>query len=160
MPLFGKKGSGKTTRLFYATDLHGSERTYRKFLNAGKFYDAQVLIMGGDIIGKLAIPIIQEGGGRYRATLQGKTESIETDEALKGLLERIGLLGWYAKIMTEDEFRELSADQRRRWTRSSTSLPASASKAGSSSPKPAWGAPASSAMSPGATTTTQTYSRS
>jgi Icc-related predicted phosphoesterase len=111
MPLFGKKSADKITTLFYATDLHGSERTYRKFLNAGKFYGAQVLVMGGDIIGKLAIPIIKEGNARYRATLQGKTEFIETEEALKELLERIGMLGWYSKIMTEDEFRELAADR-------------------------------------------------
>ena len=111
MPSFGKKASSKPTRLFYATDLHGSERTYRKFLNAGKFYEAQVLIMGGDIIGKIAVPIIQESAGRYRATLQGTTEIIESEEALKALLERIGMLGWYAKVMTEEEFREISADR-------------------------------------------------
>lgn len=111
MPSFGKKASSKPTRLFYATDLHGSERTYRKFLNAGKFYQAQVLIMGGDIIGKIAVPIIQESAGRYRATLQGSIESIESEEALKALLDRIGMLGWYAKVMTEEEFREISADR-------------------------------------------------
>jgi Icc-related predicted phosphoesterase len=111
MPLFGKKGSGKTTRMFYATDVHGSERTFRKFLNAGKFYEAQVVVLGGDIIGKLAIPIIQEGGGRYRASLQGNTEHIESEEALKALIERLGLLGFYHKVMTEEEFRALAADQ-------------------------------------------------
>jgi Icc-related predicted phosphoesterase len=112
MPI-GKKASGKTTRLFFATDLHGSERTYRKFLNAGKFYEAQVLVMGGDIIGKLAVPIIQEGAGRYRATLQGTTEVIESEEALKALFDRIGMLGWYGKVMTEEEFRDISADRAR-----------------------------------------------
>lgn len=111
MPLLGKKGSGKTTRLFYATDLHGSERTYRKFLNAGKFYQAQVLVMGGDIIGKLAIPIIREGDGHYRATLQGTTEHIDSEDGLKALIERLGLLGFYHKVMTEEEFRALAADQ-------------------------------------------------
>jgi Icc-related predicted phosphoesterase len=110
MPSFGKKGSGKTTRLFFATDLHGSELTFRKFLNAGKFYDARVLVMGGDIIGKIAVPIIQESAGRYRATLQGTTESIESEDALKTLLERIGMLGFYSKVMTEEEYRALSAD--------------------------------------------------
>jgi len=111
MPPFGKKGAGKSTRLFYATDLHGSERTYRKFLNAGKFYDAQVLVMGGDIIGKLAIPIIREGSGRYRATLQGNTEHIDSEDGLKALTDRLGLLGFYHKVMTEEEFRALAADQ-------------------------------------------------
>jgi len=111
MPLFGKKGAGKSTRLFYATDVHGSERTYRKFLNAGKFYDAQVLVMGGDIIGKLAVPIIREANGHYRATLQGNTEHFDTEDGLKALTERLGLLGFYHKIMTEEEFRALAADQ-------------------------------------------------
>jgi Icc-related predicted phosphoesterase len=111
VPLFGKKPSKKATPLFYATDLHGSERTFRKFINAGKFYNAQVLVMGGDIIGKLAIPIIKEGNGHYRATLQGNVEHFETEADLKGLLERIGTLGFYSKTMNEDEFRALQADK-------------------------------------------------
>jgi Icc-related predicted phosphoesterase len=113
MPLFGKKPTKKATALFYATDLHGSERTFRKFINAGKFYNAHVLVMGGDIIGKMAIPIIKEASGRYRATLQGNVEHLETEADLKGLLERIGTLGFYSKTMDEDEFRELQADRPR-----------------------------------------------
>ncbi len=66
--------------------------------------------MGGDVLGKLAIPIIQEGNGHYRATLQGRTEHIETEAELKSLLERIGLLGFYSKIMTGDEFQAIQAD--------------------------------------------------
>jgi len=71
MSFFFKKSPKKITRLFYATDIHGSERTFRKFINAGKFYEANVLVMGGDITGKLLIPIIREGNGHFRATLQG-----------------------------------------------------------------------------------------
>jgi uncharacterized protein len=110
--LFGKKSGGKQRRLFYATDLHGSERTFRKFLNAGKFYSVDTLIMGGDIIGKVAIPIIDEGGGRYRATLQGTTEHLETDEDRKKLTERIETLGFYHKVMTEDEYKHTTSDQK------------------------------------------------
>lgn len=112
MPLFGKKTTQKTT-LFFATDVHGSERTFRKFVNAGKFYDAQILVMGGDIIGKMAVPIIKEDGGRYRATLQGRTEHLESEEALQALRERIGTLGFYSKVLEQDEFRELAADRAR-----------------------------------------------
>jgi Icc-related predicted phosphoesterase len=113
MPLFSKKPSKKATPLFYATDLHGSERTFRKFVNAGKFYNAQVLVMGGDIIGKMAIPIIKEGNGHYRATLQGNIEHLETEDDLARLLDRIGTLGFYSQIMEEDEFRSLQADKSR-----------------------------------------------
>ena len=108
MPLPGKK-SKKLTRLFFATDIHGSERTYRKFINAGKFYAVNVIVMGGDISGKLMIPIIQEGNGHYRATLQGSVHKIETAEELKQLNDRIGLLGFYSQIMVEDEYKDLSA---------------------------------------------------
>jgi Icc-related predicted phosphoesterase len=106
---FLAKKSKKLTRLFFATDVHGSERTYRKFINAGKFYDANVLVLGGDISGKLMIPIIQETSGHHRATLQGNVHKIETEAELTRLQERIGLLGFYSQIMGEDEYQRLSS---------------------------------------------------
>ena len=109
MPLIGAPKNRKTV-LFFATDVHGSERTFRKFINAGKFYSANVLVMGGDIIGKLAIPIIRERNGGFRATLQGRTEHYESQDQLKTLLEKIGVLGFYSKVMDEEEFRGLQAD--------------------------------------------------
>lgn len=108
--LFKKSSKKKATRLFFATDLHASERTYRKFINAGKFYDADVLVMGGDITGKLLIPIIKEQNGHHRATLQGRVEKIETQADLETLYARLDTLGFYYKIMDEDEFRALEAD--------------------------------------------------
>jgi Icc-related predicted phosphoesterase len=68
MGLFSRKRSDKSRsseglRLFFATDVHGSERCLRKFLNAGKFYNAQHLILGGDITGKVLIPIVRTPRG-------------------------------------------------------------------------------------------------
>ena len=111
MPFFSKKNQKRPTRLFFATDLHGSERTYRKFINAGKFYDVDILVMGGDITGKLLIPIIKEKNGHYRATVQGRVEQITTQEELDDLTNRLGVLGFYHKVMDEDEFQALSADE-------------------------------------------------
>ncbi len=110
MSFFSRKNSKKPTRLFFATDLHASERTYRKFINAGKFYDANVLVMGGDITGKLLIPIIKEKNSCYRATLQGRVEQLTTEEELKGLMARLDVLGFYYRVMDEDEFQTTSAD--------------------------------------------------
>ncbi|HZQ05097.1 MAG TPA: metallophosphoesterase [Anaerolineae bacterium] len=109
--LFKKKAFSKHTRLFYATDLHASQRTFRKFINAGKFYDVNVLVMGGDVLGKLAVPIIREGNGKYRATFGGRTERVETEEELRRLQDKLGLLGFYFKIMDEEEFRTLAEDR-------------------------------------------------
>jgi Icc-related predicted phosphoesterase len=110
MPLFSRTAK-KSTRLFFATDVHGSERTFRKFINAGKFYQANVLVMGGDITGKMMIPIIREGPGKYRATLQGTLEHLEGEAALQALLERIGTLGFYSQVMEADQFKALHADK-------------------------------------------------
>jgi Icc-related predicted phosphoesterase len=108
MSFFSKKKSTPMTRLFFATDIHGSERTYRKFINAGKFYNVNVIVMGGDIQGKLLIPIIKETNGHYRATLQGSLLKINTEDELKQLQERIGLLGFYSQILDEDEYKSLA----------------------------------------------------
>lgn len=107
MPLFGRP---KGTRLFYASDVHGSERTWRKFLSAARFYGADVLVMGGDVMGKLAIPIIREGGGRHRATIHGRVERVETAAEVDGLRTRIGDLGFYHRTMDEGEYRALRDD--------------------------------------------------
>jgi Icc-related predicted phosphoesterase len=56
-------------KLFFTTDVHGSERCFRKFVNAAKFYDVQAIILGGDITGKAIIPIIKEGTETYRVTV-------------------------------------------------------------------------------------------
>lgn len=110
MSLFSKKQKKTPTRLFFATDIHGSERTFRKFINAGKFYEVNVIVMGGDIQGKLMIPIIKESNGHHRATVQGRVERLATEDELKALTGKLDILGFYHKIMEEDEFRALQAD--------------------------------------------------
>ena len=71
-------------RIFFATDVHGSERTYRKFINSGKFYKVDHLIMGGDIEGKVLVPIVSEGGSHYRVTLQEELFHLDGDDELAG----------------------------------------------------------------------------
>ncbi|MEK6719538.1 MAG: metallophosphoesterase [Chloroflexota bacterium] len=113
MRFFAGREKAKGTRIFYATDVHGSERTWRKFLNAAKFYEADVLVMGGDVMGKVTIPIIREGPGRYRATIHGRVEAIEGDAELDAARDRIGFLGMYHTIMDQDEYREVQGDTER-----------------------------------------------
>ncbi|MBI2763846.1 MAG: metallophosphoesterase [Chloroflexi bacterium] len=108
MRLFGRGERG--TKLYYATDVHGSERTWKKFLNAAKFYGADALVMGGDVMGKLAIPIIREAGGRYRATIHGRVERVDSADGVALLSGRIGDLGFYDVVMDDDEYRATQAD--------------------------------------------------
>jgi Icc-related predicted phosphoesterase len=104
------KATEKLTRLFFASDFHGSQRIFRKFLNAAKHYEANVLVMGGDVVGKLAIPVIREGNGCLRAHLMGKTERLEGPTDLQSFEERLGTLGYYSRIMDEEEYRAIQSD--------------------------------------------------
>lgn len=109
---FLRRSSGaKPTTVFYATDVHGSERTWRKFLNAAAFYQADVLVMGGDVMGKLTIPVIREAGGSHRATIHGRVERLETDAEVAATRSRIADLGFYDTVVDEDEYRAIRADE-------------------------------------------------
>jgi Icc-related predicted phosphoesterase len=103
-----KKGKAKPrfTKIFYATDIHGSVPTFNKFVNAAAFYKADVLILGGDITGKLLIPIIEDGGG-WRATVMDEVRHAETEEELKKLRDLIEYLGFYHVTVSPKEMAEL-----------------------------------------------------
>jgi Icc-related predicted phosphoesterase len=115
MPLFSKKDrtKGKATRLFYACDIHGSEPTYRKFLSAAKFYEVDALVFGGDLMGKLLIPMVREAGGTWRASLQGQQHHIETEEQLKDFKRTMQTLGFYWQEMDPEEYAAYVDDQDR-----------------------------------------------
>jgi len=108
--LFKKHAPARTTRLFFATDLHASERTFRKFINAAKAYSAQVLVLGGDVLGKVTVAIVREPNGKYRATYGGRTDRATTQAELKQLQDRLGLLGCYYRVMDAEELRALESD--------------------------------------------------
>lgn len=60
-------------KIYFATDIHGSEVCLRKFLNAAKFYDCDTMIMGGDITGKMIVPIVERGQGVHTPPFTGAT---------------------------------------------------------------------------------------
>ena len=74
------EGTGPTRRILFATDVHGSERCFRKFINAGSLYKVDYLILGGDITGKLLVPIVKQPNGTYDSRYGDDTVS-GTDEA-------------------------------------------------------------------------------
>ncbi len=109
MPFWSKGKAARRFRLFFATDVHGSEPTFRKFINAGKFYDVDVLVLGGDITGKMLIPIIALGNNTYRATLQSQVHHLQKDD-LPEFMARLAKLGFYSSEMSESEYAGLTAD--------------------------------------------------
>lgn len=108
-----KRGTGnrEVTKLFYATDLHGSEVTWRKFLNAARFYEVDALICGGDLMGKVVVPIVQRAGGRREAELQGRLHVLDDGEAVGEFKQRLATLGHYWVECDEDEYAATAADE-------------------------------------------------
>jgi uncharacterized protein len=98
-------------RIFFATDVHGSEVCWKKFLNAGAHYEADVVILGGDMTGKALVPIVDEGDGRWHATLLENREELVGEERVVAFEESVMRRGYYPFRTTEAEVRELSADE-------------------------------------------------
>jgi uncharacterized protein len=110
-----KKGSGTATAaatisLYYASDVHGSERCWRKFLGAGRFYGVQALLMGGDLTGKAIVPIETRPDGSFTTTFIGETRSGTTEAELDELLGAIRFNGMYPWPAPADEIVRLRDD--------------------------------------------------
>src|SRR5258708_35588853 len=61
-----------TTTLYYVSDVHGYDRCFRKFLNAAKFYRADTLVMGGDILVKAIVFLEEVRPGVYTTEELGR----------------------------------------------------------------------------------------
>jgi Icc-related predicted phosphoesterase len=101
------------TRILYASDFHGSEAFFRKFLGAALQYKADALIVGGDVTGKAMIPIIHQGQGRYEAHLFGRKETPSAPQELEKLQQTISNVGFYPIVLERQEAAFLEADPAR-----------------------------------------------
>jgi len=95
-------------RILFVTDVHGSERCFIKFVNAGKFYNANALILGGDITGKLVVPIVEKEG-TYVCELMSSQQVARSKEELAKLEKLIRDLGYYPYHTSSSEVETLRA---------------------------------------------------
>jgi Icc-related predicted phosphoesterase len=100
----------RRTTIFFATDIHGSERCFMKFVNAAKFYQANVLILGGDITGKALVPIVRRNGN-YHASILGQNATLTTEKELEDFEKQVRHAGAYPHRTTPDEMAALEADR-------------------------------------------------
>jgi Icc-related predicted phosphoesterase len=101
----------KFTRIFYATDVHGSELCFKKFLSASRVYEADLLILGGDITGKMIVPLIEQPDGSFRCDFAGREQVAKNKEEATRVEENIKDSGYYPYYSTPEEFEELRADK-------------------------------------------------
>jgi Icc-related predicted phosphoesterase len=85
---------------------------WRKFLNAAKFYDADVLICGGDMTGKAIVPIVRENG-HFTFSLAGVEQAVGAEQV--GEIEaQIRRKGYYPLQMSIERLHELDQDEKMR----------------------------------------------
>ena len=112
MGIFRKKPQlprQEETTIFFASDLHGSEICFKKFVMAAAFYKADLLVLGGDISGKLVVPIVEGGRSTYLARLHGHDE-IMTPESVPEFEHRAWNSGLYTRRMAPDEYEMYASD--------------------------------------------------
>ena len=98
-------------RIFYVTDLHGSEICWKKFLNAGAFYKADIVILGGDVTGKAMVPIVQHANGSWDASLQDFRDELETEGEVVEFEKRVMNRGYYPIRVSDEEYVAMQEDE-------------------------------------------------
>lgn len=95
-------------RILFVSDLHGSEVCFRKFLNSTAVYHPDLLVYGGDIMGKMLVPIFPEDGDGYRWFPHDRTPALIPKEELPKIQRSIADQGRYSVIMSPEEWRRLN----------------------------------------------------
>ncbi len=97
-------------RIFYASDIHGSDRCWRKFLNSAGFYSADALVLGADLTGKAIVPLVEGADGVVRAQFLGSEHVLSSADEIDALERRIADTGYYSHRCGEDEQAALRDD--------------------------------------------------
>jgi len=96
---------GKPIKIFFVTDIHGSNTCFRKYLNALKVYNVDVGILLGDLTGKVLVPLVEIAGGGWETTLMRQHTEVDTQEELDKLKKTIEMMGYYWVHVTPDAFQ-------------------------------------------------------
>src|SRR5919106_214610 len=95
--------------MFFATDIHGSEVCWKKFLNSGAHYKADVVILGGDMTGKALIPGIEDQLEVDRVVAHAKTVELGEGRVVDIGDYQLASSGW-ANRTPWDTYREEDED--------------------------------------------------
>lgn len=90
--------------IFFASDLHGSEVCFKKFVAAAKFYGADTLLLGGDVSAKIVVPVVRAGAGSYQAQFHGHAERLD-ESTVEDFERRAWNSGLYTERMDPDEYQ-------------------------------------------------------
>ncbi|MEM3803414.1 MAG: hypothetical protein QXX17_03295, partial [Conexivisphaerales archaeon] len=95
------------TRMLFASDFHGNDTVWRKFLNSAKIFSCNVLLCGGDMTGKVMVPIVRHSDGSYTATLMEQRYRI-TESDLQAFKHEVRKYSYVPYVCSEEEYQRLS----------------------------------------------------
>ena len=112
MSFLFKKKKAQFTRILFATDMHGSEGVWRKFLNASAMLKVDVAICGGDLTGKMIVPIVEQKDGKYAYYFMGENHIAESNQ-LDKVFKDIRGIGYYPYLTNESEYEEMTQNPKK-----------------------------------------------
>jgi Icc-related predicted phosphoesterase len=101
------------SRVFFSVDVHGAESVWRKWLRVPELYDADALLLCGDLTGKALVPVIRQPDGTFDAFYFGKNWNLQAGAEVEEMTKRINDAGAYTLRCTADEVAELQEDPAR-----------------------------------------------
>jgi Icc-related predicted phosphoesterase len=104
---------GKLLKILFATDAHGSEPVFLKWLNAGKIQKADAIIMGGDITGKMIIPLVEQTDGSVKAQFMGTEFAAKSQTEIEALKKKIRTSGFYPYKTSPEEVQEFKQNSQK-----------------------------------------------
>ena len=114
-------------RIFFVTDIHGSDVCFKKLLKAADVYKPKVLMLCGDLTGKFVIPIVKQSDGSSKARFAGGDLVLNNEPEIAALEKKIADTGSYSfradssdagkldKEYMENVFSEQRCERLRSW---------------------------------------------
>ncbi len=99
------------TRIYFVSDLHGSNVCFRKFVNAAKVYEPKVMILGGDVAGKAIQSIVRAPGGHWKCKFVGTDYDVVDGPELVALEKLISDHGYYPYKADPGELEAMEAGE-------------------------------------------------
>ena len=94
--------------IFFATDIHGSDVCFRKILAAPDFYKADVVVLGGDLTGKMIVPVLKAHDG-WEARYLSSTVHLDGESGVRAFEKTVSDAGYYPFRTTVEQLNHEGA---------------------------------------------------
>jgi len=102
----------KPFRLYTCSDIHASERAWRKLINSirANVYKVDAVLIAGDLTGKALVPIVEEPAGTWTASLLGARRTARTEAELVEVERSIADVGYYGVRVSAADHAAMEKD--------------------------------------------------